>query len=409
MIEILTLLTGLLTGPQPVALRAAAPVARIEVFLDGSRVALLAGPPWQTVLDLGDEPAPHVFEVVARGTAGEELARLRQGLGGAPDTPRPFTPLRIVGEAEPPPVEAMTGWFTAAGQPLAARKITDGSLRLKVVASPAAHARLGELAQALIQQEVVSRSPPGHDEFRQPWNPTVLDDRQTFLERAGPLLDTGGSRRRKPLELDEVWDAFQKALPWPAGAEIERLSPLAAPVSRLSRVSRVFAVSRRPDDESGGLLWHAVQARPEHDLDLRLADAVAVAGLELAGSSNPTPAAILVLMTSADHDQSRFDPVAVRRYLARIDVPLLVGGWYDEGAEDDGWGPPTSFGVLDPASPEDTRDPQAELRALRDPFESWSHQLRAQQVVWLEGVHDPDRIMLTAEARGIRRATEAMP
>jgi len=62
-ITFLTLFLGLVYGPIDVALFAPPEVARIELHLDGTKVADL-GPPWRATIDLGPEVAPR--ELIAR-------------------------------------------------------------------------------------------------------------------------------------------------------------------------------------------------------------------------------------------------------------------------------------------------------------------------------------------------------
>lgn len=403
MLKVLTLLSGLLVGHQNIELAVADTVARVEIRLGGAEVAMLDGPPWRAVVDFGEVPAPQRLEVVARSAAGNELARLHRGINGATDGPRAITPLRVVFEGDIPPVEAMEGWFAIGGQPLSVRGMGGGPPRLTVVSTPGARRRLGELAEASIKRQVVLRLPPGYHDFTKPWDSTVLHDRALFLAASAPLLTSGRHRPGEP-DLAAAWESFRRAMPWPARTRIELVSPLGAPVSRLGSASRVFAVSAGHDSGGGGLLWQAVQSRPEHDLDLRLADAVALAGLEHGRFDEDVGAAVLLLTTGADDDRGQLEPVAVRRFLDTLDVPLFLGWWGDGEAAADGWGERSTLGTLETADPEEERDPAAELEALRLPFSTWSQELAGQRIIWLEGDHDPSEITLAPRAQEVHRA-----
>jgi hypothetical protein len=87
-----TLLIGLATGPRPVELLVARPVAAVTVILDGREVAALAAPPWRAVVDLGEGPRPHRLEAVGLDRGGAEIARAVQWV----NLPRPSVDLDLV-------------------------------------------------------------------------------------------------------------------------------------------------------------------------------------------------------------------------------------------------------------------------------------------------------------------------
>ena len=72
---ILTRFLGLVSGEQEVRLRPSDDVQRIEIRHDGATVATLAGPPWQTKIDLGEELAPSELIAVGFDAKGGEVAR----------------------------------------------------------------------------------------------------------------------------------------------------------------------------------------------------------------------------------------------------------------------------------------------------------------------------------------------
>ena len=200
MLEVLTLLSGLLIGHQNVELAVADTVARVEIRLDDVEVAVLDGPPWQAMVDFGQAPAPQRLELVARNAVGDEMARLRRGVNGATDTPRAITPLRVVFEGEIPSLETMDGWFAVEGEPLEVRGMGGGPPRLTVIPTPSAHRRLVELADpegerprledplgALVHHgEVIPRK-------RERDRPRLPDRDANLRERLEPLVCAGES------------------------------------------------------------------------------------------------------------------------------------------------------------------------------------------------------------------------
>jgi hypothetical protein len=78
MIEFLSFFLVLATGPRPVELAVAGPMATVELRLDGRPVATIAGEPWSTLCDLGSELAPRELTAIARDAEGRELDRATQ-------------------------------------------------------------------------------------------------------------------------------------------------------------------------------------------------------------------------------------------------------------------------------------------------------------------------------------------
>jgi hypothetical protein len=126
---------------------------------------------------------------------------------------------------------------------------------------------------------------------------------------------------------------------------------------------------------------------PAGGVRLRFADAVAVAALE-ATTENRRRAVLLVLSGQAK-DQSRYDPAAVRRYLAALRVPLVVWcvGEPEPGSAASLWGGKVEIirekGDVNPA-----------FKALREVLDS-------QRIVMVDGRHLPQSIALTPKATGV--------
>ena len=128
-------------------------------------------------------------------------------------------------------------------------------------------------------------------------------------------------------------------------------------------------------------------------LSLRIADAVAVAGLQAAAENHRR--AVLLILGGEIKDASHYGPATVRRYLAAVRVPLFVWSLY---------GPDTALrqglgagrGRLQPSRHEEA---VARLRG----------ELDRQQIVWLDGRHLPQDIALTPAATAAGLGLVAAP
>ena len=74
MIAFVTLLLGVAFGVQTIELSAGPHVARVELFIDGTKATEL-GPPWRATIDLGGEIAPHELVAVALDETGHRLGK----------------------------------------------------------------------------------------------------------------------------------------------------------------------------------------------------------------------------------------------------------------------------------------------------------------------------------------------
>lgn len=73
MIEFVTLLLGLVTGPRQVEIAVQGPIAAIEISLDGRVVRRLEEQPWKTEIDFGDRLLPHRVRASAFDKQGNLL------------------------------------------------------------------------------------------------------------------------------------------------------------------------------------------------------------------------------------------------------------------------------------------------------------------------------------------------
>ena len=409
MIEIITLFLGLYHGMQTVELDVAerAPVAEVELLLDGETVATLARPPWRLRVDLGPVLAPHDLVAVARDARGVDLGRARRWINrefeqpsGAEDS------TAVVVGLDPgvrlPPATAMGGWFSTRGEPLEVLRVERGAAEVVIVRDPAVQPFLERTARFFFQLRLEGL----------PWHTLDLADKRTFVEAAREAL----ARRGDSAAVGRaaiVWEQWNNAFSFGDDAGVRFISPRAAPASRIAQPTGIFSLTLgRPSNEHG-LLWHNAVVRPLQ-FRVRVADAVAMAGLE--SHAGRGRRAVVLMMAGEAMGPSRYPPAAVRDYLEDLQVPLFV--WHfgltgpDRPATSDGTPGSEAWGEVHDL----THDRELPTRAVTD-WLARVHEavgevrkdLRRQRVVWLNGAHLPDEIELSEQAAGIRFAGTTPP
>jgi hypothetical protein len=141
----------------------------------------------------------------------------------------------------------------------------------------------------------------------------------------------------------------------------------------------------------------------------RISDAVALAGLEAHASHGRR--LVFLLAESSTRTSSRYREDEVRRFLADLQVPVVVWSFEPGPGED-----------RDRRQPEDAEpwtatrtarmpeEPRPEIvDAFLDTLDEWyredlARELDRQRVVWLRGDHLPQRIRLSNAAAGVRMA-----
>jgi hypothetical protein len=176
-----------------------------------------------------------------------------------------------------------------------------------------------------------------------------------------------------------------------------------APLTPDQRVRFLWPVSRREEGAAqsfdlfpwsqpftareAGYFWLLTEIALPEQLDgpQRLADAVAIAGLSAAEQERRR--AVVLVVSSDPADESRIDALRVRRFLNRLRVPLAVWTPSPRAARNPGpWGPSTDISSL--------RKLEAAVRDL--------HRLLDQQrIVWIDGLHLPHTVSLSADASGV--------
>ena len=432
MIEFVTLLLGLVAGVQTVAVAPDPAVTAVELRLDGAGVGRRTEPPWRFVVDLGADLSPHRLEAVAFGAGGDEVGRAHQWL----NLPREAAEARLLLATDPRgwPVSAGVAWASLwsdrpetvdidfDGRPL---EVADPSrFELPRYDRKVAHVLAAELTFAHDRRARAEASFGGGFGERISTDltavPVVLprparhlrarDFREAFVGADGSPLDVV-SVEAPGADLVVVRDeASQRALAT-AIAEVERqyhrtylripkdLLPLRRgdrcrfvwpEVSRLrDGVSPaldpdIFASAARVPATHDGLPW--VLARTSRTpLPQRIADAVAVAGVRAAAAGRPR--AVVLVVDPATPDRSAFPPDAVRRYLARLRVPLFV--WTtaaDPAPLASRWGEVASVAAW--------HDLQGAVRNLRAALDR-------QAIVWIDGSHLPQTIQPAAGVDGL--------
>jgi len=250
-------------------------------------------------------------------------------------------PVRVRPGAALPPAPGLAGWFALGGRPLTADAVENGPGKVIVVRVP--------LGEEISNKLVASNRRQSYLDFR---------DKM----RLGPE--------------DRV-----------------RFLSLASSPYRQSKIpAELFGLSRELTPKDGGVFWLLsgyTYLNPPRAGDQRIADAVAVAGLQ-AAAENDRRAVVLVL-GGHEQDASRYDPAVVRRYLAAVHVPLFVWSLYGAGnaaarAWMESWGKVEDISTL----------PRLEAAVSRLKAE-----LDSQRIVWLDGRHLPQVIALGPAAKGV--------
>jgi len=424
-IEFVTLLLGLISGPQVVEVRPARPVAAVEMVLDGATVARRTEPPWRFVVDFGDDLAPHELAAVALDAEGGEVARASQPI----NAPREVAEARwlLTQDADGRPRRASLTWeLLWAGEPRSFEisfdgRVLDGVGPRGFDLPPYDASQIHRLAASLTFAGGVQAGAEvvfgGEFGDRVSSDLTAVPVRYTGRRAPKPgALQGAFVRDGRPLPVIAVDAAAgdvvlvrdrvaQRRLAEQVTAVEERyrrgnfrrpndLLPLGSSGDRVRFVWTSQVATRRtpgrtldpgvfaqPVEGGGspaGLLWQLVHP-VEPAVPQRTADAVAVAGLLAAGGGRPR--VVVLVLDPSTPDRSRQTPAQVRRFLRLLQVPLRV--WSVGAGEAPGWGNVEPVGDWD--------DLRAAAAALR-------RDLREQAVVWVEGRHPPGAVTLAPAA-----------
>lgn len=433
MIAFVTLLLGLISGVYPIEVTVGGPVAAVEYTLDGVQVARREGPPWTAPVNLGPDLRPRVLTAVALDAEGKEIARATQWI----NLPRPPAEVEIVLEnGTAGPVAAHLTWQSVSGvQPVSVGLTLDGDplvfegtigaaraplpsrdlkslhvLSAELWFPPGVTARKdvvyggeygSEVSTELTAVPVRVRkgeSLPGLEVLQgwlsadgQPLRVAAVEDgpgKVVFVQvphGSTVLREILPGQRRKSIDL------LQNELRLGKDDHIRFLSLTPAPYRDSKIPSQLFDLSTELTSRDGGVLWFLTKQqmlkRPDK-AQLRVTDAVAVAGLQAAAENYRR--AVVLVVGSETPDASRYDPATVRRYLESIRVPLFVWSLYGPDAPAArAWGQVEDISTLEKLGQAVSR-----LRA----------EMASQQVIWVEGRHLPQAVSLTPAAKGAELA-----
>lgn len=428
MIAFVTLLLGLISGVYPIEVKVGNAVVAVEYRLDGVLVERREGPPWVARVDLGTGLWPRVLSVHAFGADGLEIAHASQWL----NLPRPSAEVEVVLEKNPKgvPMAAQLTWQSVNGVKPASLGLTLDGAPLKVdgngrAALPAVNLKTLHVLTAelwfppgvLARRDVAFGGEYGSDVS------TELTAVPVRLRSGAALPAPAGLQKwftvaDQPASAVAVEEGPGKVIVVRVPGAKEVLDKLVPPIRRptlpalrssmrlgqedsvrfLSLISNPFKSSKIPAElfdmstelktADGGVFWLLANSRPpkeKHGPALRIADAVAVAGLQ-ATADNRRRAVVLVLGGTVA-DSSHYQPETVRRYLESVHVPLFI--WYLYGAQTPGaksWSGGEDVSTLEKLE-------QAVTRLRTD--------LDSQRIVWLDGRHLPQSIALTPASRGV--------
>ncbi len=435
MIAFISIFLGLITGIKPVEFAVSDDVAEIEVRLDGQVAGWLREEPWALQCDFGTDLATHELIAVARGSRGEELARLEQLI----NVPRPQIDTQILLEdwQAGRPRSARLLWQTVEpAMPVTVLVTLDGKVladryleryQLPELDPDAIHflsARLefpqrgthGMLTDNQISSaEVVFGGTYGSaTESELTAIPLVVAGRKLRrIDRLQGRLEEDGEPLRVfaledgPAEVVVVRD--RRTIPRLAtletrirgysyaglaqGDALLVLSPRAYLVGHPDPRYAVFPLSPPMTRRNASVpaILAGVKFTKSPVLPQSLTEAVATAGLR-AASSQTRRAVVLVTSDCADIP-GQWDPDGVRRFLAQLRVPFRVWqvGRLSAAAAEAG-------GFCDGVQAiHDGGSYHTAVKRLR-------RDLLAQQIVWVEGRHLQRKITLAGDEPGVRLA-----
>jgi hypothetical protein len=341
---------GLAAGQQNIEVQVDAEVRKVEVRRDGERVAVMDKAPWTTIVDLGPELTPQELTVVAFDAEGHERGRDTQAINVA----HPPAELGILLDRDPSSnrVTATVRWSHFAHQDpkklvvkLDGRVIGKGKITptvpLGVIDTSDFHV-LG--AEATFEGGITSRKEivfggVYSEQMPAELTPVVVRrkkdvpngpatcfrfggtniPRATIENGSGSALfilngGRGVQRRNEPPEMNE------NSLFRITNAEIRVVHPVAQRIDHEHGSTRIFDSTVISGINGTQRLMKV--ARTPYGI-VRIADAVGSAALRaLRGGQRRVVVVVFGQDPAVDHSLNA--PAVVRRYLARVGVPLRV-------------------------------------------------------------------------------------
>lgn len=424
MLSFASLFVGLVFGIVPVTVLATAPVVRVELYLDGERVADLKEP-FEARLDLGCEPAPHELVAVGYDARGRQVDRVRQWV----NRPRPPAEATLVLE----PGSGGTGrrarlsWrclteenprsiaVTLDDVPLAAED--PSAIALPPHDSSKVHtlSAILDFGRGVVATaEMIFGGPRRTEAFTEMTAVAVETTDGAGLPPASDLTGLFESRG-VPLEVAAVEEGPRKVVvlcegsalaplrkifryrttefepPLPEDAVLRYAWPVATSATQSAMRTNVYPITRPLGPGDGSLSWIATQRldwpawRPGGQ---RISDALAVAALSAADGERRR--AVVLLLGPEAADASLLSPAEAAAFLGHLRVPLLV---WTVGAKS----PPK-------ATPWGSATPITTARQFDAAVASLFERLARQRIVWVEGTHLPQDVQTGALATGVGMA-----
>jgi hypothetical protein len=412
-IAFLTLFLGLTLAQQKVDLTVTGSVQRVELQLDEKVVAVLTHAPWSATVDFGTHLLPRRLVARALDGDGQEVARAEQKV----NVPRAPAETQIVLDRDDAgtPRAARLVWQSLEGEnPKSIELLLDGrsipvgtDLRAKL--PPIDNGRPHLLRAHLVSRlDVVSDSEIAFGggledatsaeltavsiRLRDPGQQITTTDVQQWLTiRGAPPVIAGIEQIpgevivvRHPIETEtSIKLDPTRRIARRQSSVLETMLSSAAhlaqflwPVATRTGKADLFPRSRTygfstADDFKKILTDIGFPGRPA---TLRMADAVAVAGIQALGGKRPR--AVVLIVGENLSDASRLEPKQVREYLAAAGVRFYV------------W----SLGASEPA------ERWGDVRDISTPhgysaaFEELLRDLESQRIVWLRGDYLPQDV-----------------
>lgn len=421
-IAFLTLFLGLTTGAQPFEISVAGQPAAVEILLDGAVAQRLSRPPWEGKIEFGTDLAPHELVARALDADGREVARTRQWI----NLPRPPAEVEVALEGGRPgaPGRVRLTWERLTHDPPLSASLTldgkplelDGSGRAALPSynPDTVHVLTAELrfpSNIMARKDLIFGGEEGETYTELTAVPVRLLGMRGLPDVAalqGWFVDGSG----RPLKVAAVENGPGELylVRVPSTDYIKSQIGLHPPgpmvlgkedrIRSVSPWGRVYMGSSGRSDlfdfspyflGRDGLSIHLAQGyfKLDGSEKLRPADAAAVAGLQaMAGGRRRI---VVLLLDAKSADDSRYDPVIVRRYLSSIRVPLYVWSIDRDVGSMKGWG---------------TVESAWSASLLERAFRKAAVDLERQRIVLIEGRYLPQSIRLSPKATGIEIVAE---
>lgn len=431
MIEFATLLLGLVFGPQQVGFLVHEQVEVIEIYLDRQIVGRLSEPPWHLTVELGEELAPHFLQAVAYDGEGEQIDRVEQWVNVS--TQQTEVSLLVSPRQDGDGLQAQVAWESVAEQlePTSFRIELDGEplevedprqFDLPSTGPDQAHLLRVELqfSETLRAAAEAIFGGPYSDEVdteltavpvlldRPKKLPPLADMQDWFLDRDGALTvkaveesqvdivvvrDVASVETMRKLYPRASKDQPFRTLPAPTldlplkkDHSIRFITPLARQIERDGYQYQLFPPIGPFTREDGALLWLFSSVVPSmaESQGLRLADAIAVAGMAAAQSGRRR--VVVVIASAEPDDRSQLSAETVLPFLRRLHVPVVLWSPIRGVKQIASWGPAVDI---------------SSRQKLTTAYHDLAKQLNRQRIVWLEGRHLPQAISISPKAEGV--------